>query len=142
MASRRTGETIRTQLMQETPQSTVEALMYQAREGGPAALFGFAAQERLDRCDPAARKQIEGRLAKIWGERSAGSVMRSATTGRDVAVQIEGGADCPKCGVAMQRYEHSAGWMPRSGRNWYRYWDRCGPCFHIQHYEAAKVRAA
>lgn len=54
-------------------------------------------------------------------------------------VPIAGGKPCPKCGKAMQRYEHSADWRPKRGRNFYRFWDRCGPCSRVQHYSKAKV---
>jgi hypothetical protein len=35
------------------------------------------------------------------------------------AVPIEGGEDCPKCGRPMQRFRHSAGWLPLPGRGFF-----------------------
>lgn len=54
-------------------------------------------------------------------------------------VAIEGGDYCPKCQCRMQRYEHSPCWQPQPGKCWFRFWDRCEPCGHTQHYPAAKV---
>lgn len=51
-----------------------------------------------------------------------------------------GGELCPKCSKPMQRYKHLSDWRPREGQPFhYAYWDRCFPCQHIQHYEAAKI---
>jgi len=53
------------QARQPTPQSTVEAILYCVRTRGLAALDEPANIERLLRCDAAARKQIDARIAKI-----------------------------------------------------------------------------
>jgi hypothetical protein len=51
-----------------TPQTTIEAIVYCVREYGLVALKEPANLERLSRCDPAAKaeinKRIEGLLAK------------------------------------------------------------------------------
>lgn len=52
-------------------------------------------------------------------------------------VPIAGGLPCPKCGMPMERWEHSREWRPQPGRGFYVYWDRCEPCQRIQHYHAA-----
>ena len=49
----------------ETPQTTVEAIMYCVRERGLGALNEAANLERLSRCDPAARTQINKRIATL-----------------------------------------------------------------------------
>jgi hypothetical protein len=46
---------------------------------------------------------------------------------------------CPRCDREMMRMEHTPDWLPREGRYWYRFWDRCFSCGHIRHYEEAKV---
>ncbi len=52
------------------------------------------------------------------------------------------GDDCPKCGTSMVRREHPKGWVPRIGQPfYYRYWDMCPNCSHLQHYDDAKVYA-
>jgi hypothetical protein len=48
-----------------TPQSTIEAIMYSVRERGLIALNEPASRERLATCDPAARSQINTRIAKL-----------------------------------------------------------------------------
>jgi hypothetical protein len=48
-----------------TPQTTVEAILHCVRERGIKALGEPANQERLSRCDGAAREQIEARIAKM-----------------------------------------------------------------------------
>jgi hypothetical protein len=48
-----------------TPQATIEAIMYCGRERGLAALKEFANHERLLRCDPAARQQINERIERL-----------------------------------------------------------------------------
>jgi hypothetical protein len=48
-----------------TPQTTVEAIMYCVRERGPAALKEPNNQERLSRCDAAARQQINERIERL-----------------------------------------------------------------------------
>jgi hypothetical protein len=45
-----------------TPQTTIEAVMWTVREGGLKALREPANQERLGRCDAAARAQINRRI--------------------------------------------------------------------------------
>ena len=53
---------------------------------------------------------------------------------------IGSGEDCPKCGNKMGRFEHGKTWQPRANQPYYfKYWDRCVPCGHIQHYECAKT---
>ena len=49
----------------ETPQTTVEAIMYCVRERGLGALNEAANVERLSRCDPAAGAQINKRIATL-----------------------------------------------------------------------------
>ena len=53
--------------------------------------------------------------------------------------EIAGGLSCPKCKRLMQRCEHKPEWTPRPGRFYFRFWDVCRKCRHIQHYEFAKV---
>ena len=54
---------------------------------------------------------------------------------------VAGGEPCPKCRLPMQRCEHGERWVPKAAQPYYfRYWDRCLECRHLQHYEAAKVR--
>ena len=48
-----------------TPQTTIEALMYSVRERGLRALQELASQERLSRCDAAARSEINDRISKL-----------------------------------------------------------------------------
>jgi hypothetical protein len=48
-----------------TPQTTVEAVMYSVRERGTRALLEPANQERLKRCDAAARMQINQRIERM-----------------------------------------------------------------------------
>jgi hypothetical protein len=48
-----------------TPQSTIEAVMYCVRERGLAGLEEPNNVERLLRCGPAARAQIDERIAKL-----------------------------------------------------------------------------
>jgi len=48
-----------------TPQVTIEAIMVAVGERGLAALQEPANIERLSRCDEAARKQINDRIAKL-----------------------------------------------------------------------------
>jgi len=51
------------------------------------------------------------------------------------------GNECPKCHQTMKRYQHPVGFIPKPGRNHFRYWDKCKPCRHLQHYGEAKVIA-
>jgi hypothetical protein len=48
-----------------TPQSVIEAVIWCVRERGVAALDEPKNLERLERCDEAARAQINGRIKKI-----------------------------------------------------------------------------
>src|SRR5262245_12256556 len=48
-----------------TPRSTIEAVMHAMRERGLAALKESATAERLERCDAAARAEIERRIADL-----------------------------------------------------------------------------
>jgi len=49
-----------------TPQVVVEAIVCEVREGGLEALNKRINQERLARCDEAARQQINARIAKLF----------------------------------------------------------------------------
>ncbi len=50
------------------------------------------------------------------------------------------GNPCPKCSKPMERMKHGPTWKLKKDQPYYfRYWDRCRPCHHIQHYETAKV---
>ncbi len=58
---------------------------------------------------------------------------------RSMSVCLGNGGLCPKCNQPMQRLGHGKGYQPRPGQMYYfSYWDKCGPCKHLQHYEAAK----
>jgi len=49
---------------------------------------------------------------------------------------IEGGNNCPKCSKPMERREHT---RPPKDKTWfYKKWDVCSKCRHIQHYEEFK----
>jgi hypothetical protein len=48
-----------------TPQVTIEAVMYCVRERGLAALREPANQQRLMKCDDAARAEVNRRIAKL-----------------------------------------------------------------------------
>jgi hypothetical protein len=48
-----------------TPKATIEAVMHAVRERGLAALTEPANIERLERCDAAAKAEIERRIAKL-----------------------------------------------------------------------------
>jgi hypothetical protein len=52
----------------EKPQTLIEAIMYSVRTRGLAAMQEPATQERLSRCDAAARSEIERRVAKLKAE--------------------------------------------------------------------------
>ncbi len=52
----------------------------------------------------------------------------------------EGGA-CPKCRAIMSRYRHPVGFVPKLGRGYFRYWDICSSCGHLQNYKKAKTKA-
>ena len=49
----------------QTPQTTIEALMYSVRDRGLSALKEPASVERLSRCDAAACSQINNRISKL-----------------------------------------------------------------------------
>lgn len=50
------------------------------------------------------------------------------------------GSECPKCRELMDRCSHKPEWKPKENQPYYfGFWDRCTPCRHVQHYEAAKV---
>jgi hypothetical protein len=51
-----------------TPQAVIEAIMYSVRARGIGALKEPANLERLQRCDQAAREQIDRRIAKLVAE--------------------------------------------------------------------------
>ena len=48
-----------------TPQTTIETVLFHVRDRGLPALREPATQERLSRCDQAARTQINDRIAKL-----------------------------------------------------------------------------
>ena len=48
-----------------TPQSTIEAILFSVRERGLGALDEPATLERLSRCDQAAKAAIEQRITKL-----------------------------------------------------------------------------
>jgi hypothetical protein len=49
----------------QTPQTTIEAILYCVRERGIEALKEPANQQRLLNCDAAARSQINERIGKL-----------------------------------------------------------------------------
>lgn len=53
--------------------------------------------------------------------------------------KAKGGALCRKCEAPMQRYRHAETWRPPPGKGYYRFWDLCPGCGHLQHYGAAYV---
>jgi hypothetical protein len=59
-------------------QATVEAIMYSFRTRGLSALNEPATRERLSRCDLAARKQINSRIAKLNAGNADASPEREA----------------------------------------------------------------
>jgi len=53
--------------------------------------------------------------------------------------KLNKGGQCPKCDEPMERRTHTAQWRPKRGKPYYfAYWDWCGSCLHLQHYEVAK----
>jgi hypothetical protein len=54
-----------------TPQATIEAILCCVRERGLAALKELANHERLLRCDPAARQQINERIGRLLKKEAA-----------------------------------------------------------------------
>jgi hypothetical protein len=48
-----------------TPKATIEAIMHSVRERGLTALKEPVTAERFERCDAAARAEIEQRIAKL-----------------------------------------------------------------------------
>ena len=63
---------------------------------------------------------------------------------RSKRIPINGGMECTKCGLWMQRYTHGPNWQPKATQKyWFEYWDVCPhPSNHlIQHYpEACRYR--
>jgi hypothetical protein len=53
-----------------TPQTTIEAILHCVRKRGIEALGEPANQERLSRCDGAAKAQIKVRIAKMESSKS------------------------------------------------------------------------
>ena len=51
--------------MQPTPQTTIEAVMWCVRERGLKALKAPVNEERLRRCDAAAKAQINDRIERL-----------------------------------------------------------------------------
>lgn len=50
------------------------------------------------------------------------------------------GKNCPKCRKQMKRYKHKSRWVPKAKQPYYfRFWDKCKSCRHLQHYEEAKI---
>lgn len=49
-----------------TPQTTIDAVMYDVRERGLSALHDPDVVERLARCDQDAREQINNRIDKLF----------------------------------------------------------------------------
>lgn len=50
------------------------------------------------------------------------------------------GENCPKCLIPMERREHSGDMMKQKKSVYYfREWDVCLNCKHLQHYEYLKV---
>jgi hypothetical protein len=64
--------------------------------------------------------------------------MEKEMRGETKRKQIGFGRHCPKCGVIMARFEHPVGWEAKTNY-WFRFWDICQKCQHLQHYEEAKV---
>lgn len=55
-------------------------------------------------------------------------------------VKVGMGRTCPKCKGKMGRFEHKPEWRPKPKQPYYfKYWDKCGPCKRMQHYEEAKT---
>jgi hypothetical protein len=65
--AQRTQQSQRPKASVPTPQVTIEAILYCVRERGPSALKEPANVERLRRCDEAARRQVNERIAKLAG---------------------------------------------------------------------------
>jgi hypothetical protein len=57
-------------------------------------------------------------------------------------VRLGPGAPCPKCHRQMDRFEHGPDWQPRPHHYYFRYWDTCSPCGHVQLYHGARVNFA
>ncbi len=59
---------------------------------------------------------------------------------KNKAEHIGNGRECPKCGKPMERREHkNIGAKQLNKTYYYREWDYCQPCGHLQHYEEYKV---
>lgn len=53
------------------------------------------------------------------------------------------GNKCPKCGETMIRSSRAEDYKQKPNpkkKYWFKYWDHCANCRHVQHYEEAKVR--
>ena len=49
------------------------------------------------------------------------------------------GNECPKCRNKMERREHKE--IPTTKTYYFKKWDYCQPCGHLQHYEEFKSSA-
>ena len=55
-------------------------------------------------------------------------------------VKIKGnGNNCPKCSNPMQRREHTDKYDFKARAYYFKEWDYCLQCKHLQHYEEFKV---
>lgn len=78
----------------------------------------------------------------LAGIAESGTCLKRMEMGKSLkkARHVGEGSPCPKCGQTMRRCEHGPEWKPRADQPYYfAYWDKCRPCGHMQHYEAAKV---
>lgn len=61
--------------------------------------------------------------------------------GRRQIVKLGDGENCPTCwNVIMERVAHDPRWVPRPGRDWFKFWDKCPQCKRIQLYETQRVK--
>lgn len=51
-------------------------------------------------------------------------------------IRIGEGKDCPKCKIPMERRKHFE--VPKNRVYYFREWDFCLKCKHLQHYEEFK----
>jgi len=56
------------------------------------------------------------------------SSLKPRLSTKSYPIPIQGGEECPVCGVVMQRYTHSPAWTPYPGRGFFKYWDKCTSC--------------
>jgi len=56
---------------------------------------------------------------------------------RRYAKRIGNGEPCPKCISLMERRERVE--IPKNKNYYFKEWDYCGICSHVQHYEKFKV---